>query len=55
MSKVKRVKYFTPEKKALISDENKRLYDKYLQSNIIKNRDVRDTTYKVYKNYMDHF
>lgn len=55
MSKVRRVKYFTPEKKALISEENKKLYNKYLQSNIIKNRDVKETTYKVYENYMSHF
>lgn len=31
------------------------MYDKYLNSNIIKNREVKDSTYKVYKNYMDHF
>lgn len=55
MSKVKRVKYFTDAKKALIDPDNKKKYEKYLNSNIIKNRDVKDTTYKVYKNYMDHF
>ena len=53
--KIKRVNYFTPKKKALISEENKNLYDKYLRSNIVKNRDVKDTTYKVYKNNMEHF
>lgn len=55
MSKIKRVKYFTDEKKALINPDNRKKYDKYLQSNIIKNRDVKETTYKVYRNYMDHF
>lgn len=55
MGKIKRVKYFTDEKKAKINPENRRAYDKYLQSNIIKNRDVKETTYKVYRNYMDHF
>lgn len=50
-----RVKYFTNEKKALINPDNKKKYERYLQSNIIKNRDVKETTYKVYKNYMDHF
>ncbi|WP_260858009.1 site-specific integrase [Bacillus sp. FJAT-22090] len=55
MSKIKRVKYFTNEKKAMINPENRRAYDKYLQSQIIKNRDVKETTYKVYRNYMDHF
>lgn len=55
MGKVKRVKYFTKEKKTLISKENWKKYEKYLNSNIIKNRDVKDTTYKVYKNYMQQF
>lgn len=53
--KIKRVKYFTQEKKDKINPENKKKYERYLQSNIIKNRDVKETTYKVYKNYMDHF
>lgn len=55
MSKVKRVKYFTDEKKSMISEENRKLYEKYLKSSIIKNKDVKETTYKTYKNYMDHF
>jgi integrase/recombinase XerC len=55
VSKIQKVKYFTNEKKAMIPDVNRKLYDKYLNSNIIKNRDVKDTTYKVYKNYMDQF
>lgn len=55
MGKVKHVKYFTKEKKSLISPENWKKYEKYLNSNIIKNRDVKDTTYKVYKNYMQQF
>ncbi|MET3505614.1 integrase/recombinase XerC [Halalkalibacter oceani] len=55
MGKIKRIKYFTPEKKSLISEENRKLYEKYLKSSIIKNKDVKETTYKVYQNYMDHF
>lgn len=55
MSKQRRVKYFTDEKKAKINPDNRRQYDRYLQSSIIKNRDTKETTYKVYKNYMDHF
>ncbi len=55
MAKIKKVRYFTKERKALISKENRKKYDKYLNSNIIKNRDVKDTTYKVYSNYMDQF
>ncbi|MED3562243.1 site-specific integrase [Bacillus xiapuensis] len=55
MAKITRIKYFTDAKKALINPENQKKYDKYLNSNIIKNRDVKDTTYLVYKNYMSHF
>jgi integrase/recombinase XerC len=55
LAKITRIKYFTDEKKALINPENQKKYDKYLNSNIIKNRDVKDTTYLVYKNYMSHF
>lgn len=55
MGRVKRIKYFSEEKKKLISPSNQKKYDKYLNSNIIKNRDVKDTTYKVYQNYMSHF
>lgn len=54
-AKIIKIKYFTNEKKALISQDNRKLYDKYLNSNIIKNRDVKDTTYKVYENYFIHF
>jgi integrase/recombinase XerC len=55
MAKVTKIKYFTPDRLALISDENKKIYEKYLTSSIMKNRDVKDTTYKVYQNYMNHF
>lgn len=55
MGKVTRIKYFTDEKRALINPDNQKKYDKYLNSNIIKNRDVKDTTYATYKNYMSHF
>lgn len=54
-AKIVRIKYFTDEKRALISKDNQKLYDKYLNSNIIKNRDVKDTTYYQYANYMSHF
>ncbi|GMX64381.1 hypothetical protein Elgi_36500 [Paenibacillus elgii] len=54
-SKIVKIKYFTDEKKKLISPENKKLYEKYLNSNIIKNRDVKETTYKTYENYFTQF
>lgn len=52
---VKKVKYFTQEKIEKIPEHNIKLYDKYLRSNIIKNKDVESTTYNVYKNNMYHF
>jgi len=55
MAKVKKVRYFTKEKKQLISKENLKIYEKYLKSNIIKNKEVKNTTYKVYENYMTQF
>jgi integrase/recombinase XerC len=55
MAKVIKIKYFTDDKLKLISEENKQLYDKYLKSNIIKNKEVQNTTYYVYQNYMNHF
>lgn len=55
MGKVTRIKYFTDEKRVLINPDNQKKYDKYINSNVIKNRDVKDTTYKVYQNYMSHF
>lgn len=55
--KKKRVykRYFTKEKLELINKDNLKKYDKYLKSNIIKNPDMKDTTYKVYKNYFNQF
>lgn len=55
MAKVIKIKYFTEEKKALINSKNIKLYDKYLKSNIIKNKEVEGSTYKVYKNYFTQF
>lgn len=55
MAKVTKVKYFTKEKEQFINQENLKKYKKYLQSNIIKNQDVKDTTYKRYEGYFMHF
>ena len=41
--------WFTPERRALVSEENKQLYEKYYQSCTIKNIDVVKTTFKTYK------
>lgn len=55
MGKVKRVRYITKEKIAMINPDNIKLYDKYLRSSIIKNKEVEATTYNVYKNNMQQF
>ena len=55
MSQVKKIKYFTNEKKYLISNSNKNKYQKYLKSCVIKNSDVKNTTYKTYENYFTQF
>ena len=55
MANVPRVKYFTEERKSLINPDNLKKYQKYLQSSIIKNKDVKDTTYKIYDNYFVQF
>lgn len=55
LAKVKKIKYFTLSKKKLISEENIKLYEKYRKSNIIKNKEVEDSTYLVYKNYFEQF
>ena len=51
--KITKVKYFTKERKDKINPENIIKYQKYLKSNIIKNKDVENSTFKVYKdNFM---
>jgi integrase/recombinase XerC len=52
-SKITKIKYFTKERQSKINPENQAKYDKYLKSNIIKNKDVKETTYKTYaSNFM---
>jgi len=48
IAKIIKIKYFTKERKAKINPESQAKYDKYLKSNIIKNADVKETTYKTY-------
>lgn len=55
MAKTVHVRYFTKDKKDLINKENIKKYEKYLRSNIIKNKEVENTTYKTYKNYFTQF
>lgn len=57
MAEHKRIykRYFTKDKLAKINKDSVKAYEKYLKSNIIKNKDVKETTYKVYKNYFNQF
>ncbi|PFA76958.1 site-specific integrase [Bacillus cereus] len=57
MAEQKRVykRYFTKDKIAKVNQKSLKAYDKYLRSNIIKNKDVKETTYKVYQNYFNQF
>lgn len=55
MDKIVKIRYFTKDKLDKISPKNRKYYEKYLQSNIIKNRDVKETTYKTYKNFFMHW
>lgn len=55
MSKIVKIKYFTSDKLALISEDNKKKYDKYYQSCTVRARDMKDTTYRTYYNFMQHF
>lgn len=54
-SKIKRVKYFTEERKSKVNPKNVEKYKKYLRSNIIKDKSVEGTTYKVYENNFMQF
>ena len=49
------VRYVTKERMAKVNPKNVKIYERYLKSCKVKNKDVKDTTYKVYKSYMNIF
>lgn len=55
LSKVIKIKFFTDDKLALISEDNKQKFEKYYQSCTIRSSDTKETTYKNYKNSFYHF
>lgn len=55
MAKVIKIKYFTEERLKLINPKNLEIYEKYRTSQILKNKEVKETTYKIYENYMHQF
>lgn len=54
-TKKKRIIYTTPERLKNINQESVKIYEKYLRTSISKNRDVANTTYKVYKSNFNIF
>lgn len=48
-------RYFTKDKLAKINPKSVKAYEKYLRSNISKNKEVKETTYKTYQNYFNQF
>lgn len=55
MAKVVKVRYFTNDKKEKINKDNLAKYERYRKSNIQKNTEVRETTYKTYQNFFIQF
>lgn len=55
MAKIVKIDYNIKEKLQLVNPENLKLYDRYLKSNIVKNKEVEDTTYATYQNYFNQF
>ena len=53
--KIYKVRYVTPEKLAKVNPDNIKKYEKYRKTNILKNKEVESTTYKVYKSYFNQF
>ncbi|MBS4462288.1 tyrosine-type recombinase/integrase [Aerococcaceae bacterium zg-B36] len=49
------VRFTTKERMDNVNKDSIKVYEKYLRSNIIKNKDVKDTTYKVYKSNFNIF
>lgn len=49
------VKYATAERLSKVNPSNIKEYEKYIRSNVVKNKDVANTTYKVYRSYFNIF
>lgn len=55
VGRAKTVKYATKERLARVNPDNLKVYEQYIRSNVVKNRDVAKTTYKVYRSYFNIF
>lgn len=55
MAKIQKISYATEERLAKIPESNWKKYKKYLQSSIVKNPDVKNTTYHIYQENFKQF
>lgn len=55
LSRGKTVRFATKERMARVNEKNIKAYESYKRSNIVKNKDVATTTYKVYQSYFNIF
>lgn len=53
--RAKTVKYVTKERLDKVNPDNLKVYNQYLRTSIMKNKDVAKTTYKVYKSNFNSF
>lgn len=53
--KIYKIKYVTKERLEKVNINNVKKYDKYRKTNILKNKEVESTTYKVYHSYFNQF
>lgn len=53
--RAKTVKYVTKERLEKVNPQNTKIYEQYLRTSIVKNKDVENTTYKVYRSSMNAF
>lgn len=51
----KTIRYATKARLAKVNPENLKAYEQYIRSNVIRNKDVANTTYKVYRSYFNIF
>lgn len=50
-----KIKYVTSEKLSKVNPNNIKKYEKYRKTSILKNKEVENTTYKVYQSYFNQF
>jgi integrase/recombinase XerC len=55
MAKIKRENRIDAERLSKVNPENIKIYDKYLRTSIVKNKEVEKTTYGTYQNYFNQF